>query len=313
MIILVTGSSGFVAQSLIPKLEKLGFDVIGLDWKNGKHTKIIHDITKPLEIEDDIDMIIHLAARLEHERCSKEEFFETNVDGTEQVLKLAHSKNAYFIYVSTTAVYGSPECPITENTPIDPNGAYALTKWNGEKICKKYENDGLEVTIIRSGPILGQGRLGIYKTIFKNLQDNSFIPVLGNGNNKLSFVHVEDLVDFLIYLEKNKKSGLTVNFGGKIPGDINQIFQELITHGQSKSRITHIPLQSIGLLKLLAKLKIIPVTSWHLSVMHKDNYYDNELLFSTGYGYRYEPINALKQMLNYFKQNDKTAEKKLKN
>ena len=205
MTILVTGSSGFVAQSLIPRLEKLGFDVIGLDWKNGEHTKVIHDITKPLEIDDDIDTVIHLAARLEHERCSKEEFFKTNVDGTEQVLNLANSKNAYFIYVSTTAVYGSPECPITENTPIDPNGAYALTKWNGEKICKKYENNGLEVTIIRSGPILGQGRLGIYKTIFKNLQDNSFIPVLGNGDNKLSFVHVEDLVDFLIFLEKNKK------------------------------------------------------------------------------------------------------------
>ena len=184
MTILVTGSSGFVAQSLIPRLEKLGFDVIGLDWKNGEHTKVIHDITESLEIEDDIDVVIHLAARLEHERCSKVEFFETNVDGTEQVLNLAHSKNAYFIYVSTTAVYGSPECPITENTPIDPNGAYALTKWNGEKICKKYENNGLEVTIIRSGPILGQRRLGVYKTIFKNLQNNSFIPVLGNGDNK---------------------------------------------------------------------------------------------------------------------------------
>ena len=121
--------------------------------------------SKSLEIEDDIDVVIHLAAGLEHEKCSKEEFFKTNVDGTEQVLNLAHSKNAYFIYVSTTAIYGSPECPITENTPIDPNGNYALTKWNGEKICKKYENNGLEVTIIRSGPILGQRRLGIYKTI----------------------------------------------------------------------------------------------------------------------------------------------------
>ena len=204
MTILVTGSSGFVAQSLIPKLEKLGFDVIGLDWKNGEHTKIIHDISKSLEIEDDIDVVIHLAARLEHEKCSKEEFFKTNVDGTEQVLNLAHSKNAYFIYVSTTAIYGSPECPITENTPIDPNGDYALTKWNGEKICKEYENNGLEVTIIRSGPILGQRRLGIYKTIFKNLQNNSSIPILGDGDNRLSLVHVEDLVDFLIYLGKNK-------------------------------------------------------------------------------------------------------------
>tara|TARA_B100000745_G_scaffold232293_1_gene156234 strand:+ start:3110 stop:4042 length:933 start_codon:yes stop_codon:yes gene_type:complete len=307
--ILVTGSSGFVAQSLIPKLEKVGFDVIGLDWKNGKYTKVIHDISKSLEIDDDIDIVIHLAARLEHERCSKEEFFETNVDGTEQVLNLAHSKNAYFIYVSTTAIYGSPECPVTENTPIDPNGDYALTKWNGEKTCKKYESNGLEVSIIRSGPILGQRRLGIYKTIFKNLQNNSYIPILGDGNNRLSFVHVEDLVDFLIYLGKNKKPGLTVNFGGKIPGSINQIIQELIKYGQSKSKIIHIPLQLIGFLKLLAKLKIIPVTSWHLSVMHKDNYYENELLFSTGYRYRYEPFNALKEMLNYFKQNNKTTTK----
>ncbi len=309
MTILVTGSSGFVAQSLIPKLEKLGFDVIGLDWKNGEHTRIIHDISKSLEIEDDIDVVIHLAARLEHEKCSKEEFFKTNVDGTEQVLNLAHSKNAYFIYVSTTAIYGSPECPITENTPIDPNGDYALTKWNGEKICKKYENNGLEVTIIRSGPILGQRRLGIYKTIFKNLQNNSSIPILGDGDNRLSLVHVEDLVDFLIYLRKNKKPRLTVNFGGKIPGSVNQIIQELIRYGQSKSKIIHIPIQLIGFLKLLAKLKIIPVTSWHLSVMHKDNYYENELLFSTGYRYKYEPINALKEMLNYFKQNNKTSEK----
>ena len=309
MTILVTGSSGFVAQSLIPKLEKLGFDVIGLDWKNGEHTRIIHDISKSLEIEDDIDVVIHLAARLEHEKCSKEEFFKTNVDGTEQVLNLAHSKNAYFIYVSTTAIYGSPECPITENTPIDPNGDYALTKWNGEKICKKYENNGLEVTIIRSGPILGQRRLGIYKTIFKNLQNNSSIPILGDGDNRLSLVHVEDLVDFLIYLGKNKKPRLTVNFGGKIPGSVNQIIQELIRYGQSKSKTIHIPIQLIGFLKLLAKLKIIPVTSWHLSVMHKDNYYENELLFSTGYRYKYEPINALKEMLNYFKQNNKTSEK----
>ena len=309
MTILVTGSSGFVAQSLIPKLEKLGFDVIGLDWKNGEHTKIIHDISKSLEIEDDIDVVIHLAARLEHEKCSKEEFFKTNVDGTEQVLNLAHSKNAYFIYVSTTAIYGSPECPITENTPIDPNGDYALTKWNGEKICKEYENNGLEVTIIRSGPILGQRRLGIYKTIFKNLQNNSSIPILGDGDNRLSLVHVEDLVDFLIYLGKNKKPRLTVNFGGKIPGSVNQIIQELIRYGQSKSKTIHIPIQLIGFLKLLAKLKIIPVTSWHLSVMHKDNYYENELLFSTGYRYRYEPFNALKEMLNYFKQNNKTTTK----
>jgi len=57
----------------------------------------------------------------------------------------------------------------------------------------------------------------------------------------------------------------------------------------------------LGILTILSKLKIIPVTSWQLSVMHKDYYYDDKLLLSTGYSYQYEPIDALKDMSDYYK------------
>ena len=104
------------------KLKSLKFNVIGLDWKPSKYTKIVQDITKPFEINEKIDIIIHLVAKTEQDRSSKQEYFSTNVKGTENVLQIAKKHNSYFIYISTAAVYGSPSSPITEKTLISPNG-----------------------------------------------------------------------------------------------------------------------------------------------------------------------------------------------
>lgn len=301
MVILITGSSGFVGEVLISNLRKEGFETIGIDIKAGKYTDLIQNISNLFHINKKVDVIIHLAARLEHDRCSKEEYFLTNVTGTKNLLEIAKQNNAYFIYISTTAVYGSPDSQITEKTQAAPNGDYAFTKLKGEEICQEYQKDGLDVSIIRSGIILGEKRLGIYNFIFKNLYNNSIIPILGNGKNKISFVNVNDIAEFLIHLVKNKKSGLIVNFGGLIPGNLNEIIQDLKDYTNSNAKLIHLPVQLIVFLKLLAKLKLIPVTPWHLSIMCKDNYYDNRVLLSTGYSYKYEPIDALKAMADYYK------------
>ena len=125
--------------------------------------------------------------------------------------------------------------------------------------------------------------------------------ILGNGDNKISFVNIDDFCNFLIYLVGKKNNKITVNFGGKIPGTLNFVLQELKRHTNSKSKIQHIPTQFLGILTILSKLKIIPLTSWQLSVMHKDYYYDDKLLLSIGYNYKYEPIDALKDMADYYK------------
>ena len=301
LVILVTGSSGFSGQVLIPKLRTLGYQVIGIDYKSGQYTTKVIDISKPFTIEQNVETVIHLAARLEHDRCSSKEYHETNVEGTKNVLDIALKDHAFFIYVSTTAIYGSPKSPISENTKISPNGDYAQTKWLGEKLCEEYKSRSLNVTIVRPSVLIGKKRPGIYKIIFKNLYNNSPIQILGNGDNKISFVNIDDLCDFLIYLVEKKINKITVNFGGKIPGTLNFVLQELKRHTNSKSKIQHIPIQFLGMLTILSKLKIIPVTSWQLSVMHKDYYYDDKLLLSTGYDYKYEPIDALKDMSDYYK------------
>ena len=108
-----------------------------------------------------------MAAKLEHDRCSSKEYHETNVVGTKNILDVALKNNAYFIYISTTAIYGSPKSPISEKTKISPMGDYALTKLMGETYCKEYSQKGLNVSVVRPSVLIGKKRLGIYKLIFK--------------------------------------------------------------------------------------------------------------------------------------------------
>jgi len=299
--ILVTGSSGFVGEILIKKLKELEMDTLGVDWKPGRYTDIIQDISQPFTVEKKIDVVVHLAARLEHDRCTEKEYFLSNASGTENILRIAKKFNAYFIYISATAIYGDPTSPITEETKIAPNGNYALTKWKGEEICQKFQNDGLRIAIIRPTVILGRKRLGIYKVIFKSLINNKKIPILGNGCNKISFINVEDLCDFIIHLCNKKLSDLIVNFGGVIPGNLNEVIRDLKEYSKSSSDILHVPLSLIGILKILSRLKILPVTPWQLSVMHKDYFFDNKKLLSTGFEYKYKPIDALRSMIDNYK------------
>ena len=299
MVILVTGSSGFIANSLIPKLKKIGYDVIGLDRKPGENTDLIQDISKKFKINKPIETIIHLAARLEHERCSKKEFFSTNVDGTKNLLNIAEENNSYFIHTSTTAVFGSPSCPIKETTSICTNGHYAESKWQSEKLFK---DTNIRYTIIRSTAILGEERLGIYEIIFKKLFENLTIPILGDGKNKISFVNVDDISDFIILLIKNPAYSKTINFGGIIPGELNEIMKELKEYTKSSSRILRIPKSFLGVLSFLSRIKLLPLTPWQLSVMCKDNFYDDTVLLSTGYNYKYQPMPALKKMADTFQK-----------
>lgn len=297
--ILVTGSSGFCGSVIFPKLQKLGHQVTGLDCKPGPYTQELVDISKPFNLKERYDVIFHLAAKLEHDRCSKKEYYDTNVTGTANVLSFATKSRAFLIYVSTTAIYGSPQSPISEETSICPDGDYALTKYLGEKVCSNSKYSKL--AIVRPSVLIGKKRLGIYNVIFKCLLNNLPIPVLGDGQNKISFVNIDDFCEFLIHIFQNQCSGLITNFGGRIPGFWNNVLKDLKQHTNSDSIILHVPLFFLGFLKILSTARLIPVTNWQLSVMYKDYYYEDTKMSETGYNYKYETIDALKDMADYYK------------
>lgn len=300
MIILVTGSSGFTGELLMKKLRQEKIDCIGIDILPGLYTDIVQDITIPFEINKKIGIIIHLAAKLEHHRSTKKEFFRTNVIGTENLLKLAQKNNSYFIYVSTIAVYGFQKCPISEKTPLNPIGNYAITKLQGEDLCRKYHSENLKISIVRPTVLIGKKRLGIYQTIFKKLSNNSLIPIVGNGNTKISFASVDDLVDFLYFLIKNPKDDLVVNFGGMVPGSLLEIINEFKIYLNSSSKIFKIPSILTPFLKILSYLKLIPITPWQLTILNKDFYFDNSELYSLNFNYSHDVLSTLKSMIENY-------------
>ena len=112
------------------------------------------------------------------------------------------------------------------------------------------------------------------------------------------------MVDFIIHLNEKKIPQITANFGGVILGTLNQIIEELKEYTSSKSKILHVPIQLKDFLKFFSKIKILPVTPWQLSVMYKDYFFDNEVLYSTGFKYKHQPMDALKNMIDYYKNSN---------
>lgn len=47
-------------------------------------------------------------------------------------------------------------------------------------------------------------------------------------------------------------------------------------------------------ISFMIRLKLLPVTLWYLSVIHKDSYYDSKVMFSTEHIYKFHPLETIK-------------------
>ena len=141
--ILITGFTGFLGSNLIDVFSKK-YELIGITHKKKSKQKIIQ-IQKNIrnltinDIPNDIDSIIHLAAISDIKFCNEnpKECYQTNVDGTLNMLELSRKLDAKFLFMSTSHVYGYPKkLPIPENHPTESTSIYATSKLVSEKICE---------------------------------------------------------------------------------------------------------------------------------------------------------------------------------
>ena len=151
---LITGGAGFIGSHLTDLLLAEGHTVIVVDnlcggWKKNliqaeknPHFRFVQtDIRKPQELAPHfagIDWVFHLAALADIVPSIEKprDYFETNVDGTFNVLeaaKQAHVKR--FLYAASSSCYGiAQQYPTPETAPIAPQYPYALTKYLGEQL-----------------------------------------------------------------------------------------------------------------------------------------------------------------------------------
>jgi nucleoside-diphosphate-sugar epimerase len=226
--ILVTGASGFVGSALLTELRKTGaykvFGLVGnrtkIEASNASELKLFQtDITdyntlKQCEELKNMDTLVHTAG-LAHQfgKVGKEDFWNVNVQGTENICRLAQSVGAgHFILISSVSVYGDyKNAEIDETFVCQPSGFYAESKLESEKRAIEFcEQNKIPLTILRLATVIGEGDRGNTTRLITTIDRRRFVWV-GNGSNKKSLIYKNDAARGIRKtVETTKKDGTEI-------------------------------------------------------------------------------------------------------
>jgi UDP-glucose 4-epimerase len=269
---LITGGAGFIGSHLAEELLRRGEEVYIIDdLSTGSidnvrhlkdspkfHYKIDTVKNEPLlaELVDACDTIYHLAAAVGVKLIveSPVNTIETNVHGTEVVLKLANKKKKKVLIASTSEVYGkSTDFPFREDADLvlgpttKGRWSYACSKAIDEFLAIAYWHEKrLPVVIVRLFNTVGPRQTGRYGMVVPTFVKQALlghpITVYGDGTQSRSFTYVGDVVNALIELAGHPQAvGQVFNIGSGKEITINQLAQLVKKITRSESEIVHIP------------------------------------------------------------------------
>jgi len=209
MNICIIGGSGFIGGHLINLLWE-NHDLLNIDkLKNTSHNNVSFvecDITNYTKLKEciptAIDLIILLAAEHRDDVTPTSRYYDVNVEGTENVLKVMTEKNIHsIIFTSSVAVYGLNKHTPNEFSPTDPFNHYGKSKLEAENVLRRwFDNDqnGKSLIIIRPTVIFGPGNRGNVYNLLSQISSGRFM-MIGNGNNKKSMAYVENVAEFIAH------------------------------------------------------------------------------------------------------------------
>jgi nucleoside-diphosphate-sugar epimerase len=280
---LVTGGSGYFGSVIVRNLLKQGWSVRIFDLFEApdriKETEFqkgdIRDYAAVAKACDGIDVVHHNVAQVPLAK-DKKLFESVNRDGTENILKAClENKVTKMIYTSSSAVFGIPERnPVDDSVKPRPMESYGKAKLEGELLCHKYAEKGLDITIIRPRTIMGPGRLGIFYIFFDWIFHGEPVYVLGSGNNLYQFVQEDDLADAC--LKASQKKGPSIyNIGAKEFTTMRGTIQGLIDYAKSKSKIRSLPFGiTVAAMKFTSVLGLSPLGAYHSLMYGREMYFD---------------------------------------
>ena len=213
---IVTGGAGFIGSYIVKKLVARGDSVTVIDNLNtGKEENLESVRNKIVFLKDsvlnmslleketrNVDGIFHQAAlaSVQDSFSKRDEYYDVNVKGTENILKLAKKNNFKVVYASSSSVYGNPEqIPIKESDAKNPINPYAETKLKKEELAIKYSEMGVKVIGLRYFNVFGKGQskeyAGVLKLFLERIRDKLPPKVNGDGTQFRDFVYVKDVVN----------------------------------------------------------------------------------------------------------------------
>ena len=270
--VLITGGAGFIGSHLADNLLSAGYFVTVIDnlstgsignvshlFNNDKFKFIRGDINNEIVLDrvaSETDVIVHLAAavgvKLVVERPVHT--IETNVTGTERVLRVALRYRCKVLIASTSEVYGKGhKIPFSEDddvllgsTSISRWG-YAVSKMLDESLAFAYWKEyGLPVVLFRLFNTVGPRQTGHYGMVIPTFMQQALsgkpITVFGDGTQQRGFCDVSDVVRAIVGLMEHEKSpGELFNIGGSTEISMMELAQQIKNVAGSSSEIKVIP------------------------------------------------------------------------
>ena len=272
MRVLITGGAGFVGSHLSEELLARGDEVFVLDnLSTGSIDNIIHLKARPgfhytidtveneavlAELIDRCDVVVHLAAAVGVKLIVERPVhtIETNVHGTEVVLKHANKKKKLVMIASTSEVYGkSADVPFSEDADLvlGPSSkhrwAYACSKLIDEFLALAYWKERkLPVIVVRLFNTVGPRQTGQYGMVIPNFVRQALagqpITVFGDGTQSRSFTYVGDVVRAMVALINEPRAiGQVFNIGNGNEITIGDLALKVRKLAGSSSEIVRIP------------------------------------------------------------------------
>lgn len=276
MKILITGGAGFIGSHLADRLLEMGEEVFVIDdlstgtLKNVRHLQdspgfhlvvdtVLHEAVMN-ELVFKCDQIYHMAAVVGVKQIMNRpvETLETNVKGTELVLRLANRHKKKLLIASTSEVYGKVmdghNCSLLAEDTDRLMGsttrrrwAYACSKALDEFLALAYfEEKKLPVIIARLFNTVGPRQTGQYGMVIPNFVQKALIgkPIIvhGDGSQSRSFTHISDVLDALVALMAEERAvGQVVNVGGTEEVTIKDLALLVREMAGSQSEIEYLP------------------------------------------------------------------------
>jgi dTDP-glucose 4,6-dehydratase len=257
----VTGGAGFLGSHLCERLLAGGQRVICIDnldtgtleniehLRDGDFEFLQRDITEFVEIDEDVNVIYHLASPASPIDYLRLPLHTLKVGsyGTHHMLGVAKLKRARFLLASTSEVYGDPQIhPQPESywgnvNPIGPRGVYDEAKRYAEALTMAYHRQqGVDTAIVRIFNTYGarmrahDGR-AIPTFLRQALQDKP-LTVFGDGSQTRSFCFVEDEIAGIVALAESDVHS-PVNVGNPNEFTLLELAETVMEVTGSKSEI----------------------------------------------------------------------------